>query len=186
MPVWGSMESGQEIWCLAAQQVAVGGVLFHPEEPLPRAFGCGVSEKVLESWMDADEVHPVSLTELYAVCLSRSIWKGRLDNQKVIVFIDNQGVLDACIKGWSGEEQMKSLLLHFEVVDGNNPFLPWFARVPSSSNCADYPSRGLWSKLKQLVGEFVLDEAQCFVTSQRLKTLSENAAIAEENGDDRK
>ena len=164
----------------------VGGVLFHPEEPLPRAFGCEVSEKVLESWMDADKVHPVSLTELYAVCLSRSVWKFRLDNQKVVVFIDNQGVLDACIKGWSGEEQMKSLLLQFEVVDGNNPFLPWFARVPSSSNCADYPSRGLWSKLKQLVGEFVVDEAQCFITSQRLKTLSESAAIAEEHGDDRK
>ena len=123
----------------------VGGVLFHPEELLPRAFGC---------------------------------------DRKVVLFIDNQGVLDACIKGWSGEEQMKSLLLHFEVVDGKNPVLPWFARVPSSSNCADYPSRGLWSKLKQLVGEFVLDEARCFITSQRLTTLTETAAIAEEHGDD--
>ena len=127
----------------------VGGVLFHPEESLPGAFGCEVSESVLRTWMDADKIHPVSLTELYAVCLSRSIWKRQLDDRKVVVFIDNQGVLDACIKGWSGEEQMKSLLLHFEVVDGKNPFLPWFARVPSSSNCADYPSRGLWSKLKQ-------------------------------------
>ena len=128
-----------------------------------------------------EESHP---TELYAVCLSRSIWKSQLDNQKVVVFIDNQGVLDACIKGWSGEEQMKSLLLHFEMADGKGPFLPWFARVPSSSNCADYPSRGLWLKLKQLVGEFVLDEAQCFITSQRLTTLTETAAIAEEHGDD--
>ena len=74
-------------------------------------------------------------TELYAVCLSRSIWKRQLNDGKVIVFIDNQGVLDACIKGWRGEEQMKILLLHFEVVDGKEPFLPWFARVPSSSNC---------------------------------------------------
>ena len=162
----------------------VGGVLFHPEELLPRAFGCEVSEKILKSWMDADKVHPVSLTELYAVCLSRSIWKSQLDDRKVVVFIDDQGVLDACIKGWSGEEQMKSLLLHFEAVDGKNPFLRWFARVPSSSNCADYPSRGLWSKPKQLVGEFVLDEAQCFITSQRLTTLTETAAIAEEHGGD--
>ena len=163
----------------------VGGVLFHLEEPLPRAFGCAVSESVLRSWMDADKIHPVSLTELYAVCLSRSVWKRQLDDCKVVVFIDNQGVLDACIKGWSGEEQMKSLLLLFEVVDGKKPFLPWFARAPSSSssNCADYPSRGLWSKLKQLVGEFVLDEAECFITSQRLNTLPEHAANAEEHGD---
>ena len=160
----------------------VGGVLFHHDVSLPRVYGCEVNRAVLKSWMDADKVQPVSLTELYAVCLARSLWKSLLDNQKVIVFIDNQGVLDACIKGWSGEEQMKSLLLHFETVDGVNPFLPWFARVPSSSNCADYPSRGLWSKLKQLIGEFVLDEAQCFVDSSRLKTLEESAAIAEEHG----
>ena len=74
---------------------------------------------------------------------------------------------------------MKSLLLHFEVVDGQTPFLPWFARVPSSSN----PSRGLWSELKQLVGEFVLEEAECFISSERLMTLSESAAIAEEHGE---
>ena len=160
----------------------VGGVLFHHDVSSQRVYGCEVNQAVLKSWMDADKVHPVSLTELYAVCLARSLWKNLLDNQKVIVFIDNQGVLDACIKGWSGEEQMKSLLLHFETVDGVNPFLPWFARVPSSSNCADYPSRGLRSKLKQLIGEFVLDEAQCFVDSSRLKTLEESAAIAEEHG----
>ena len=115
----------------------VGGVLFHPE---------------MQSWMDADKNHRVSLTELYAVCLSRSLWKRRLNDEKVIVFIDNQGVLDGCIKGWSGEEQLKNLLLHFEVVDAQTPLLPWFARGPSSSNCADCPSPGLWSKLKQLVG----------------------------------
>ena len=51
-------------------------------------------------------------------------------------------------------------------------------------NCADYPSRGLWSKLKQLVGEFVLDEAFCFITSQRLNTLPEHDANVEEHGDD--
>ena len=47
----------------------VGGVLFHPEELLPRAFGCEVSEKILESWMDADKVHPVSLQNfMQCVC----------------------------------------------------------------------------------------------------------------------
>ena len=74
-------------------------------------------------------------------CLARSLWNRRLNDQKVIVFIDNQGVLDACIKG--------------------------FARVP-------------WSKL--IVGEFVLDEAECFISSEPLTTLSEPAAVAEEQG----
>ena len=77
----------------------VGGVLFHREEPLPRAFGRAVSENIVQSRMDAHKIHTVSLTELYALCLSRSLWKRQLNDQKVIVFIDNQGVLDACIKG---------------------------------------------------------------------------------------
>ena len=38
----------------------VGGVLFHPEKSLPRAFGCEVNESVLRSWMDAEKIHPVS------------------------------------------------------------------------------------------------------------------------------
>lgn len=85
----------------------VGGVLFHPKESLHRAFGCSVSQNLVQSWMDADKIHPVSLTELYAVCVLRSLWKHLLDDEKVVVFIDNQGVLDTCVKGWSGEEQMK-------------------------------------------------------------------------------
>lgn len=68
----------------------VGRVLFHPEEPLPRAFGRAVSQNIVKSWMDADKIHPVSHTELYAVCLSRSLWKRRLNDQKAVVFIDNQ------------------------------------------------------------------------------------------------
>ena len=66
--------------------------------------------------------------------------------------------------------------IRFEVVDGASPCLPWFARVPSISNCADYPSRGLWSKLRSVVGEFVLDEAECCVSHLHLPTLTENAA----------
>ena len=74
------------------------------------------------------------------------------------------------------ENQMKQLLLRFEVVDGASPCHPWFARVPSISNCADYPSRGPWSKLRSVVGEFVLDEAECCVSHSQLPRLTESAA----------
>ena len=154
----------------------VGAVIFHPHEKLPRAFGRMVGHDVVSRWQDVDKQHPVSLTELYAVCVARRLWRNLLDGTRAIIFIDNQGVLDACIKGWSAENQMKQLLLRFEVVDGASPCLPWFARVPSISNCADYPSRGLWSKLRSVVGEFVLDKAECCVSHSQLPTLTESAA----------
>ena len=161
----------------------VGAVIFHPDEKLPRAYGCTVSERLLTQWHDADKVHPVSLTELYALCVARGLWKRFLNNTRTIIFIDNQGVLDACIRGWSPENQMKQLLFHFELLDGDAPCIPWFARVPSISNCADYPSRGLWSKLKDVVGEFILDQASCCVSSTELDTLTEPVAWAEELGE---
>ena len=161
----------------------VGAVIFHPDEKLPRAYGCSVSERLLTQWHDADKIHPVSLTELYALCVARGLWKRLLDNTRTIIFIDNQGVLDACIRGWSSENQMKQLLFQFELLDGAAPCVPWFARVPSISNCADYPSRGLWSKLKDVVGEFILDQASCCISSTGLDTLTEPVAWAEELGE---
>ena len=74
-----------------------------------RRFGAQVSSEVAKAWKRAGKKHPVSLTELYAVCVARHVWKHRLDNCKCVCFIDNQGDVDALIKGYSSEDTMKSL-----------------------------------------------------------------------------
>ena len=157
---------GEGIACM------VGGVLFDPSGGgHVEAFGAHVNPLVVKTWMEAGKKHPVALTELYAVCVARSIWKGSLDDRKCVFFIDNQGDVDALIKGYSSEDTMKSLLTLLEKLDCDRPFLPWFCRVPSQSNISDLPSRGRWKELRELLPSYQFVEAVCPFDSTKLRTI---------------
>ena len=161
----GACEPGQ-----GSLVVTVGGVLFHPAESHARAFGVNVPDEVVAAWIKEGKEHPVPQTELYAVVLARSHWKGLIDGFRCVFFVDNQGSLDACIKGYSRVGSMRDLLLEYEELDAPCPVLPWFARVPSLSNVADFPSRGKWKALSEVVKRQV-EEPVCFRTEKRLKSL---------------
>ena len=157
---------GDDISC------TVGGVMFDPRGGgQVEVFGAHVSSEVVESWKRAGKKHPVALTELYAVCVARHLWKDRMDDYKCVVFIDNQGDVDALIKGYSSEDTMKSLLILLEKLDGDKPFLPWFCRVPSQSNISDLPSRGRWKELREILPDYVFVEAVCPFDSKKLHTV---------------
>ena len=55
----------------------------------------------------------------------------------------------------------------FETLDEKQQSLHWFARVPSSSNPADPPSRGTLSGL-DFLKPFVVCESSCPVTNKPL------------------
>ena len=155
-----------------ALQATVGAVIFFSDRTVkPRAFGCFISSDVLSAWQAAGKVHPVALTEMYAVCLARYLWCRFLNGQKMVFYIDNQGVLDCCIKSCSDDDELKKLVVAFEKLDSREPCIPWFSRVPSLSNCADLPSRGLWKALADVVGEFVVDEASCIIGGSVLQNI---------------
>ena len=59
----------------------------------------------------------------------------------------------------------------------------WFARVPSSSNIADLPSRGCWKSLRSLLGPLgtlEVVEPFCFVTHRKLGILPESSMTSEQ------
>ena len=59
----GACESGND----GSLQCIIGGVIFEPgEDSRPEVFGVFVPDAVIQKWMDADKVHPVAQTELYA------------------------------------------------------------------------------------------------------------------------
>ena len=118
----------------------VGGVLFDPgAECECESFGAHVFQSMVDKWLAAGKVHPVAQTEMYAECVARLLWKKRIDGRRCLFFIDNQGDLDALIKGYSMEETMKDLFVKLENLDSEDPCLPWYCRVPSASNIADLP-----------------------------------------------
>ena len=152
----------------------VGGVMFDPNDGVVEAFGSHVSDTVVGSWKDASKVHPVAQTEMYAECVARQLWHSRLDGRKCLFFIDNQGDLDALIKGYSNEETMKALLVVLEKLDSNDPCLPWYCRVPSPCNVADLPSRGKWKELFALFPECREVSAFCPFSSRKLEKIEQS------------
>ena len=141
--------------------------------------------EVIGNWKRAGKEHPVALTELYAVCVARETWKDTLDDNRCIFFIDNQGDLDALIKGYSSEASMQSLLLVLERLDAKNPCMPWYCRVPSQSNIADLPSRGRWKDFLAMLPNCKVVNTVCPFESKELRVICEDACTAEVNGDEK-
>ena len=119
-----------------------------------------------------------------AVCVTCETWKSAIDGCKCISFIDNQGDLDALIKGYNSENTMKSLLVLLERLDARKPCLPWFCRVPSESNISDLPSCGKWKELFTLLPERKAVDVVCPFDSRKLQTIFESDSMAEANGDE--
>eukprot|EP00435_Cladocopium_sp_Y103_P013398 s4340_g3.t1 len=161
--------SGDDVVC------TIGGVLFDPScANGVQAFGTYVCEETVGAWKLAGKKHPVAQTELYAECVARFVWKDHIDSRKCLFFIDNQGDLDALIKGYSSEDSMKRLLVMLEKLDGQKPCLPWYCRVPSQSNIRDLPSRGTWKELFELLPHCVVVDPLCPFSSRKLQRLPQD------------
>ena len=79
---------GDDIAC------TVGGILFDPRDGGGlKFFGAHVSSEVVESWKRVGKKHPVALTELYAVCVARHIWKDRMDDCKCVLMLLSKDIV---------------------------------------------------------------------------------------------
>ena len=80
--------------------------------------------------------------EFMAVAIAWLLWKEKLACSTVVFFVDNNGVRDSCIRGRT-ENDLAELLLEITLnVEMSSHSIPWYARVPSSSNPSDSLSRG--------------------------------------------
>ena len=139
----------------------IGGVLFTPCGE-NRVFGCNVDSSLLDNWLDEFK-HPIGLIELYAIVIAFRLWGPLLERQKVLIFGDNWAANDVFIKGTSSVKAWRTLLLEIEKLDDAIGALTWMARVPSSSNIADPPSRGSLDELKAFKPK-IETHIQCPVT----------------------
>lgn len=81
--------------------------------------------------------------ETAAVGMSIDLWSDALSSQHVVFFIDNDGAKYSLIRGYSKSTMITRLCdVCSEMLD-SSVMLPWFTRIPSASNIADFPSRGI-------------------------------------------
>ncbi|CAE7347850.1 unnamed protein product [Symbiodinium microadriaticum] len=121
--------------------------MFLPDSERAYVFGCQVPNEVLSHWRSDGRHHVIGLIELYPAILALRHWRRHLEGQRVLLFIDNWPALDAIVKGDAAVPTWREVLMVLENPQEVEPCYLWVARVASSSNIADAPSRG---SLKEL------------------------------------
>ena len=141
----------------------LGAVLADPLGGPPEVYDGFVPRDILDHWQASGQHQVISQAELLAAVIIRYLLKDRLKGRRVLLFLDNDPARYALLKGNSGVSTMQLLTATFHLIDLDHPCLLWEERVPSSSNIADLPSRGLTAKCIALTrglyrGAMVVDE----------------------------
>ena len=152
-----------------AQSNAVGGIIISPFLPRPRFFGVHVPNKLVELWRTTMK-HIIGPVELYAIVLARHVWNSHMMGGKTIFFIDSYVAMDSCIRGTSSNEKLRRLLLSMEEIDARGHAWGWYCRVPSKSNPADEPSRGVFDGILAALNAD-RDHCSCPITGIALSDL---------------
>ena len=104
-------------------------------------FLVSTGELVILSLLVKDRETVIGESETIAVVLSMLLWGRITASSRLMIYIDNEGARFSLIKGYSTSRVIMNICVMAGVLLDGNFSLPWFGRVPSSSNIADYPSR---------------------------------------------
>ena len=128
----------------------LGGVLVDPNGRVVEFFSIQLTAERMTK-LGADTKKTIIFeAELLGLVLALSIWKDRLPAASMVAFIDNNATRDAAISG-CGRNLVANTLIDFMLkLEMSANLTPWFARVPTPSNIADEPSRGVVSSLISL------------------------------------
>jgi hypothetical protein len=130
--------------------VTIGAVLFMPESGVVQYFGTTVPPSVTALWSDGGKSQLVGQAELLPVLLAKTTWCDYITGLPVIYFIDNNSARFSLITGASPVLQSLRIIHEGWLLDAASLSLPWYARVPSVSNVADYPSRLQFDLMRML------------------------------------
>ena len=85
------------------------------------------------------------ITELEAVGVLAAInqWKVLLSRKHMVCFLDNEGARGAILQGRSSNSLLNTVAQQVCDAEDANCVFSWYARIPSASNLADPPSRGI-------------------------------------------
>ena len=134
---------------LEGNEATIGGILCdHKGRPL--SF---FSEKIdpdLVKLFKEKSAHPIFEVELLGVWAGMKIWGEKICDSFSIIYLDNEAAKGALIKGSSSTIQGNLLVDSILEMEAAFRTRAWFARVPTSANPADPPSRGCYDHLTRM------------------------------------
>ena len=136
--------------------VSIGACLFVPGWAGPLYFGCRVGDSLVSQWAASSDSQVIGQAELLPVLLSVHTWADQLRGLPCLVFIDNDSARHVLVSGYSPLLKSASLIAATLVQLSKLGAFAWFARVTSSSNVADDPSRLEFGPLSRWSGSELL------------------------------
>ena len=111
-----------------------------------------IPESIVTEWRRTVGEQVISQAELYPIVIAKNHWKHLFMNRRVLIFVDNEAARHGLIKMSSPSDASHKLIQMYYSIEAEFPSYTWMARVPSTSNPADWPSRGLSQKLIESFG----------------------------------
>ena len=93
--------------------------------------------------LGAEAANPIAAVELIAIWVSFLLWADRCAHRPMLAFIDNDPARHALVRGGSQVPAIASVVDAVCDLEIRLRALAFFERVPSQSNIADPPSRGI-------------------------------------------
>ena len=138
----GSCEGGESL------TGGVGGILINEWGVSISCFSEKVPSYIMEE-LRQHSSHPIFELEILPVLCSVFTWSAYLTSKQCVFYLDNEAAQGALVKGSSETSYAASMLRLFTEFEMNLQIKTWIARVPTSSNPADKPSRGDLSEMEQ-------------------------------------
>ena len=95
----------------------------------------------------------ITALEVLPVFFVRILWADAMRDRRTFVFIDNDGARHALLRSSSGSTSVSRVLHQILRTQAASPSFVWYCRVPSASNVADAPSRGMFGEMQQAGAE---------------------------------
>ena len=93
--------------------------------------------------LTAEAANPIAAVELVAVWVSLLLWSDLCSHRPILAFVDNDPARHALVRGGSPVQAIASVVDSVCDLEIRLRALVFFERVPSQSNIADPPSRGV-------------------------------------------
>ncbi len=141
----------------------LGGVLVDSSGTLVQWYQLPLATSQVQSFMSVDQEVAIAELESVALFVAIRLWSVQLCSSHAILCLDNEVARYGCMKGYSNASNV-GRLCHLLLHDCEKLcMIPWFLRVPSAANIADFPSRQIAHPF--LVNEKCIDDG---ITRSRL------------------
>ena len=119
----------------------IGGVLMAPNKTLISWFGMKLSSDSVSKFMADDQEVAIAELETLALYMCVVLWNDLIRSRHILFCLDNEVARYGLMKGYSHAPMVSRIVNALCVSFEEGLILPWFLRVPSSANIADFPSR---------------------------------------------